>query len=118
LLDLVLLPLLCDVTDTGSTGKLRDDDWCKGEFRKRNFLARDGGLLGGTIEEDLCLCEQLDSTRTADLPYTLVVNDLDDDSEAALVLTLVEEDNTANLYQPPGARCNFGVTHFVDMCCT
>ena len=113
----MLLPLLRDVTVTRGTGKLGDDDGCKGEFRKRDFLARDRGLLGGTLEEDLCLCEPLNSTRIANFPYTLVVDDLDDDSEAALECTLVEENHAADLYQPPGTRCNFGVTHFVDMCC-
>ena len=117
MLDLVLLPLLRDVAVTRGTGKLGDDDGCKGEFRKRDFLARDRGLLGGTLEEDLCLCEPLNSTRIADSPYTLVVNDLDNGSETALEWTLVEEDHTADLDQPPGARCDFGVTHFVGMCC-
>ncbi len=113
----MLLPLLRDVADTAGAGQLGNDDRCKGEFGKRDFLAWDGGLLGGTIDEDLYLCEPLNSTRIAEPPYTLVVNDLDDDSEAALELTLVEEDHTADLDQPPGARCDFGVTHFVDMCC-
>jgi hypothetical protein len=116
-LDLVLLPLLRDVANTGGAGQLGDDDGCKRKFGKRDFLARDGGLLRGTIDEDLCLCEPLNSTRIADSPYTLVVNDLDNGSEAALVLALVEENHTADLDQPPGARCDFGVTHFVDMCC-
>ena len=61
LLDLVLLPLLRDVANTGGAGQLGDDDGCKREFGKRDFLARDGGLLRGTIDEDLCLCEPLNS---------------------------------------------------------
>jgi hypothetical protein len=79
LLDLVLLPLLRDVADTALAGKLGDDNGCQGEFRKRNFLAGDGGLLGGTIDEDLCLCEPLhNGNQIARNPYTLVVDDLDD----------------------------------------
>jgi hypothetical protein len=45
LLDLVLLPLLCDVTDTAGTGQLGDDNGCEGQFGERDFLARDGGLV-------------------------------------------------------------------------
>jgi hypothetical protein len=78
LLNLVLLPLLRDVADTAGAGKLGDDNGREGEFRKRNFLAGDGGLLGGTIDEDLYLCEPLhNSNRIARNPYTLVVDDLD-----------------------------------------
>ena len=109
----MLLPLLCDVTDTAGTGKLGDDDGCEGEFGKSDLLAGDGGLLGRTIDENLCFCEPLNSIRAAGFPYTLVVNDLDNGSQATLVLALVEEDHTADLDQPPGARCDFGVTHFV-----
>ena len=113
LLDLVLLPLLRNVTDTAGAGKLGNDDRCEGEFGKGDLLAGDGGLLGRTIDENLCLCERLNSNRNTGIPYTLVVNDLDNGSQATLVLALVEEDHTANLDQPPGARCDFGVTHFV-----
>lgn len=42
-----------------------------------------------------------------------MVDDLNNGGEAALVDTLVEEDYTADLDQPPGARCDVGVTHFV-----
>jgi hypothetical protein len=56
--------------------------------------------------------------KTAENPYTLVVDDLNDGGEPALVLAFVEEDDTADLDQPPGARCDIGVTHFVGMCCT
>ena len=42
-----------------------------------------------------------------------MVDDLDNGGKTALVDTLVEEDYTADLDQPPGARCDVGVTHFV-----
>ena len=76
----MLLPLLRDVADTAGTGKLGNDDGCEGEFRKRNFLARDGGLLGRSIEEYLSLCEPPNSNQTAGHSYTLVIDDLDNDS--------------------------------------
>ena len=63
------------------------------------------------------MCELLHRVYVAGPAYTLVVDDLDDGSQAALVDTLVEEDHTADLDQPPGARCDIGVTHFVGMCC-
>jgi hypothetical protein len=64
-----------------------------------------------------CVCELVHRVYTAGLAYTLVVDDLDDGSQATLVDTLVEEDHAADLDQPPGARCDIGVTHFVGMCC-
>ena len=54
LLDLVLLPLLRNVADTGGAGQLRDDDGGEGELGEGDFLTGDGGLLGGTINKDLC----------------------------------------------------------------
>jgi hypothetical protein len=76
--DLVLLPLLRDVADTALAGKLGDDDGREGEFRERDLLAGNGSLLGGTIKEDLCLCQLPTSNQIAESPYTLVVDDLDD----------------------------------------
>lgn len=114
LLDLVLLPLLRDVADTGGTGQLGDNDGGEGELGEGDFLTGDGGLLGGTIDKDLCWSATaflLYSDRGTS--YALVVNDLDNGGETALVDTLVEEDDTADLDQPPGARCDVGVTHFV-----
>ncbi len=55
LLDLVLLPLLRNVADTGGAGQLGDDDGGEGELGEGDFLTGDGGLLGGTINKDLCL---------------------------------------------------------------
>jgi hypothetical protein len=78
-LDLVLFPLLCDVTDTALAGELGDDDGRKGEFCERDLLAGHRRLLGGAIDEDLCLCKLLNSAQVAEKPYTLVVDDLDDD---------------------------------------
>lgn len=109
----MLLPLLRDVADTAGAGKLGDDDGCEGELGEGDFLAGDGGLLRRTIDENLCRCEPRNLHKVPGSPYTLVVNDLDDGSKATLVLTLVEEDHTADLDQPPGARGNFCVTHFV-----
>lgn len=115
LLDLVLLPLLRNVTDTGGAGQLGDDDRSEGELGEGNFLTGDGGLLGGTINKDLCLSAaaflRCSLCRAA---YALVVDDLDNGGQTTLVDTLVEEDDTADLDQPPGARCDVGVTHFVD----
>jgi hypothetical protein len=115
LLDLVLLPLLRNVADTGGAGQLGDDDGGEGELGEGDFLTGDGGLLGGTINKDLCL-SAADFLRCLlrRAAYALVVDDLDDGSQTALVNTLVEEDDTADLDQPPGARCDVGVTHFVD----
>ena len=110
----MLLPLLRDVAVTRGTGKLGDDDGCKGEFRKRDFLARDRGLLGGTLEEDLCLCEPLNSTRIANFPYTLVVDDLSDGCELAGVGAGNKQHNAADLHEPPLACRNFNAAHFVD----
>jgi hypothetical protein len=45
LLDLVLFPLLRDVTDTALAGELGDDNGREGEFGERDLLARNGGLL-------------------------------------------------------------------------
>jgi hypothetical protein len=53
LLDLVLLPLLRDVADTAGAGKLGDDDRGEGKLCERDLLARDEGLLGGTINKHL-----------------------------------------------------------------
>jgi hypothetical protein len=53
LLNLVLLPLLCDVADTAGTGKLGDDDGSEGELGERDLLAGDESLLGGTIDKHL-----------------------------------------------------------------
>lgn len=55
LLDLVLLPLLRDVADTAGARKLGDDDGCEGELCEGDFLADDGGLLRGTVDENLVL---------------------------------------------------------------
>ena len=114
LLDLVLLPLLRNVSNTGGAGQLGDDDGGEGELGEGNLLTGDGGLLGGTIDKDLSgsvTAFLLYSGRGA--PYALVVNDLDNGGETALVDTLVEEDDAADLDQPPGTRCDVGVTHFV-----
>lgn len=59
-------------------------------------------------------CKQLHFAPELRASYALVVDDLDNGGEAALVDTLVEEDDTADLDQPPGTRCDVGVTHFVD----
>ena len=114
LLNLVLLPLLCDKATSGGAGQLGDDDGGEGELGEGNLLTGDGGLLGGTIDKDLSgsvTAFLLYSGRGA--PYALVVNDLDNGGETALVDTLVEEDDAADLDQPPGTRCDVGVTHFV-----
>lgn len=114
LLDLVLLPLLRNVADTGGAGKLGNDDGGKGELGKSDFLTGDGCLLGGTIDKDLCRsATAVPPLSNRGVPYALVVDDLDNGGEAALVDTLVEEDDTADLDQPPCARCDVGVTHFV-----
>lgn len=55
LLDLGLLPLLRNVADTGGARQLGDDNRGEGEFGERNFLAGNGGLLGGTINKHLFL---------------------------------------------------------------
>ena len=55
LLDLVLLPLLRDVANTGSTRQLGDNNRGKGELGKGDFLTGDRGLLGRTINKDLLL---------------------------------------------------------------
>lgn len=55
LLDLVLLPLLRDVADTGGTGQLGDDNGGEGQLGEGDFLAGDRGLCGGTINKDLWL---------------------------------------------------------------
>lgn len=55
LLDLVLLPLLRNVADTGGTGQLGDDDRGERELGEGDFLTGNGGLLGGTINKDLLL---------------------------------------------------------------
>jgi hypothetical protein len=81
----VLFPLLRDVADTALAGKLGDDDGREGEFRERNLLAGNGGLLGGTVDEDLCLCKLPNSDQIAKSPYTLVVDDLDNRGQPALV---------------------------------
>ena len=53
LLDLVLLPLLRNESNTGGAGQLGDDDGGEGELGEGNLLTGDGGLLGGTIDKDL-----------------------------------------------------------------
>ena len=53
LLDLVLLPLLRNVADTGGAGQLGDDDGGEGELGEGDFLTGNGRLLGGTINKDL-----------------------------------------------------------------
>jgi len=63
LVDLGLLPLLRDVTDTACAGQLGDDDGCEGELCEGNLLAGNGGVLGGTIDKHLCLCKSLCSIQ-------------------------------------------------------
>ena len=53
LLDLVLLPLLRNETNTGATRQLGDDDGGQGELGEGNLLAGNGGLLGGAVNKDL-----------------------------------------------------------------
>lgn len=55
LLDLGLFPLLRNVTYTGGTGELGDDNGGEGELCECDLLSGNGGLLGGTINKHLCL---------------------------------------------------------------
>jgi hypothetical protein len=46
-----------------------------------------------------------------------VVDDLNDGGYPSIVLAAAEDDDAADLDQPPGARCDISVTHFDGMCC-
>lgn len=48
--------------------------------------------------------------------YALVVDDLDDGSQAAGVRTLLDQDNTTDLDEAPLGSDNADVTHFVGVC--
>ena len=117
LLDLVLLPLLCDKATSGGAGQLGNDDGGEGHLGEGNSLARHGGVLGGTVDKHLISCERRKRAGIARTPYTLVVDDLDDGGYPSIVLAAAENDDAADLDQPPGARCDIGVTHFDGMCC-
>lgn len=53
------------------------------------------------------------SRSRGSLTYALVVDDLDDGSQAASVLALLDQDNTTNLDGAPLGSNNADVTHFV-----
>ena len=117
LLNLVLLPLLCDKAAAGAAGKLGNDDRSEGDLGERDGLARDWGFLGGTVDEHLTSCQRRARFGIAEAPYTLVVDDLHDGGYPSVVLAAAEDDDTADLDQPPRARCDISVTHFDDFCC-
>lgn len=117
LLNLMLLPLLCDKATSGGAGQLGNDNRGEGHLGEGDGLARHGGVLGGTVDKHLISSERRTRTGIAITPYTLVVDDLNDGGYPSIVLAAAEDDDAADLDQPPGARCDISVTHFDGMCC-
>jgi hypothetical protein len=77
LVNLLLLPLLGNETTSGSAGKLGDDDRGKRHLGECDCVARDGCILGGTVNKHLGFCERRAETGIRGISYTLVVDDLD-----------------------------------------
>lgn len=77
LVNTLLLPLLGNETTSGTAGKLGDDDGGEGDLGEGDCVARDGGVLGGTVNKHLSSCERRTETGIARVSYTLVVDDLD-----------------------------------------
>lgn len=113
----MLLPLLCNEATSGGARELGNDDRGEGDLGESDGLAGHWGVLGRAVDEHLSSCERRARSNIAIAAYTLVVDDLDDGGYPSIVLAAAEDDDAADLDQPPGARCDISVTHFDGMCC-
>ena len=92
-------------------------------------------LLSGKVENSLCIAisstSNLGNPNAAGIAVNTVAivkelwwcfgpfvyDDLNDGGYPSIVLAAAEDDDAADLDQPPGARCDISVTHFDGMCC-